>query len=627
MTIPTKDKINIAKTIAWIASGFSIIICVMLIANYLQFKSVDPLESDALNTLVERLHDTPRDEALKEDIRALDLLIRKAYFTSQWQIRIGAYLLVFGIIIFILAIRYQNSLKSKLDELEGIEKNPFLDKQLARKWVVYVGAGLVVLALLSGFLSYNALDTYEPELIADSAVTPETTQPDQEVVVNEPGTESAEAQTAPIVENEVREQQESTTTETSQSETKTEQEQKTQPVEKPLSGTASKIVSQEELNKNYPFFRGALTNGIAFQTNIPETWDGANGENILWKIKPPKHGYNSPIIWGDKLFITGADEEARQVYCYNKNTGDLIWQVNADNIPGSPATMPQTTDDTGLAAPSVATNGQAVFAIFGSGDLISLDMDGKRLWAKNLGVPDNHYGHSSSLIIYKDKLIVQYDTNKGGKVFAFNTSTGEKAWEKVRTGVRISWASPVLIDSGEGAQLILSAEPLVISYNPDTGEKLWEVDCMMGEVGPSVGYADGIAYAANEYATLAAIDVKTGETIWEESEYLPEVSSPLAADGLLIIATSYGVIACYDAKDGTKYWEQECDDGFYGSPMLADGKVYIIDMSGKTHIFKLAKEYQLVAEPELGEKAACTPAFSDGKIYLRGFENLYCIGK
>ncbi len=639
MNISTNDKISIARGIAWIAAIFSIIICVMLIANYIQYKSVDPLESEALNTLVERLHVNPQDEALKEDIRALDLLIRKAYFTSQWQIKTGAYLLIFAILVFVLAVRYMNSLKSKLDELEGIEKNPFLDKQLARKWVVYVGAGLILLALTSGYFSYNALDSYEPKVMAntetvDQPIIEEATLVSTEVVQEDPIVSEEEIQEAEKTTTVEKTTSDDISEETKESPTNAEEQTKVVAETKLEKKEANQyktdisiIANQDELNENYPFFRGPQTNGIVHQTNIPTNWDGASGENILWKVKVPKHGYNSPIIWEDKLFLSGADNTVRQVYCFNKNTGEILWQVDATGIPGSPANAPETTEDTGLAASTMATNGENVFAIFGTGDLVSLDMNGEKIWAKNLGVPDNHYGHSSSLIIYKDKLVVQYDTNKGGKVMAFNAVTGEKIWETVRTGVRISWASPVLARTDDRDELILTAEPLVVSYNPDTGEKLWEVDCMMGEVGPSVGYADGIVYAANEYATLAAIDTKTGEIVWEDSDYLPEVASPLAAEGLLIIATSYGVIACFDAKDGTKYWEQEYADGFYGSPILAEGNIFITDMSGKTHIFKLAKEYQLIADPELGEESTCTPAFSDGRIYLRGFEHLYCIGE
>lgn len=612
-----KDKMNVAKGIAWFAVLFSLIVSVMLIANYLQLKTVDPLESPALQTLVERLHENPQDEALKEDIRALDLLIRKAYFTSQWQIRTGSYLLLFGVVVFVLAVRYLKSLRNELDELESIEKDAFLDKQLARKWLIYTGAGLFILAMMSGVFSNNILDDYEPKSLAESQLSS-----DVEVIEVQPVEES---QVEPIAETESQAAEELVQPETAIEEPEVVAEAVPEQQAAPAA-TKATLPTREQMRANYPFFRGPAGDGIAYQTKVPEKFDAASGDNVLWKVKVPKHGYNSPIVWGDQLFVTGADNEARVVYCYNKNTGDLLWEAKADQIAGSPAKMPKVTEDTGLAAPTMATNGVAVFALFGTGDVIALDFSGKRLWAKNLGVPDNHYGHSSSLIIYKDKLLIQYDTNRGAKVLALSTNDGSNQWETVRD-VRISWASPVLADVDGKTQLILTGEPLVAGYDPENGKELWTVDCMMGEVGPSVGYADGVVYAANEYATLAAIKVgSAAEVIWEESEYLPEVASPLAKDGLLMIATSYGVLACYDAKDGSKYWEQEYGDGIYASPIYADGKVYVMDMGGNLHVIKLAEEFELVAESELGEKSVCSPVFADGKMYLRGFDHLYCIG-
>lgn len=624
-----KDKMNLAKGIAWIAALFSLVVSVMLITNYLQLKSVDPLESPALQTLVEQLHDNPNDEVLKENIRALDLLVRKAYFSSQWQIRTGAYLLIFSVLVFVLAVRYQKSLRSGLEELESIEKDAFLDKQLARKWLVYSGLGLFVVALLSGFLSSDLLDSYEPvDTLADnqaaSSVEVIDVQPvasvdqlevetttEEEITETEP--ELTDGQAANIS------QQDNSNAEV---ETKAPSEEKA--VQAPVKVA---IPTKEQLRQNYPFFRGPDGDGITYKTNVPEKFDAASGENVLWKVQVPKHGYNSPIVWGEKLFVSGADAEAREIYCYDTKTGNLLWQAKADQIPGSPTKMPNVTEDTGLAAPTMATNGNAVFAIFGTGDLVALDMEGKRLWSKNLGVPDNHYGHSSSLIIYKDKLIIQYDTNRGSKVMALSTTNGSSQWETVRN-VNISWASPVLVEVDGKDQLILNAEPLVAGYDPETGKELWTVECMMGEVGPSVGYDDGMVYAANEYATLAAIKVGSqAEIVWEDSEYLPEVASPLAADGYLIIATSYGVVACYDAKEGTKYWEQEYGDGIYASPVYADGKVYVMDMGGNLHVISLGKEFRLVAESSLGEKSVCSPVFAQGKMFLRGFDHLYCIGK
>jgi len=627
MNLTIKDKFSVARGVAWIAAIFSLVISLMLIANYIQLKSVDPLESPAMQTLVERLHQNPNDEVLKKDIRALDLMIRKAYFTSQWQIRTGSWMLVLGVLVFILAIRYQNSLRPSLEELDSNKKNPFLDKLQARKWLVLSGTGLFALALLSGYFSGDLLNDYEPSGQATqnqgtSGVKVIDVKPIQQTVVD--STQNQESQVVTQIEKEANPVAEK------EPKTSSAPEKNVEKVEKPAAKTASvalSLPSQEQIRKNYPFFRGPDGTGITYKTNVPEKFDGASGQNVLWKVKIPKKGFNSPIIWGDKLFVSGADAEARVVYCYDKNTGKLLWEAKADQIPGSPAKMPGVTEDTGLAAPTMATNGNAAYALFATGDLLAVDMNGKRIWAKNLGVPDNHYGHSSSLIIYKDKLIIQYDTNRGAKVMAFSTADGSMKWETKRD-VHISWASPVLATVENKEQLVLMAEPLVAGYDPETGKELWNVNCMMGEVGPSIGYANGIVYAANEYATMAAIKLGAQpEIIWQEDEYLPEVASPLAADGLLVIGTSYGVVACYDAANSTKYWEHEYGDGIYASPVYADGKVYIMDMGGHLHVLKMAKEFTVIADSDLGEKAVCSPVFADGKMYLRGFENLYCIGK
>ena len=348
-----------------------------------------------------------------------------------------------------------------------------------------------------------------------------------------------------------------------------------QPVAEPATTeTVSSGFTLADLQKNHNSFRGPLAQGISYHKNIPTQWDGVAGTNILWKSPVPKSGYNSPVVWGDKIFIAGANNQSREVYCYNRADGKLLWTGKADNIPGSPATPPKVTEDTGLSASTLTTDGKRVFAIFATGDVIAFDMTGKRVWAKNLGVPDNHYGHSSSLITWANKLFVQYDTNRGGKVFAFDVATGETVWETVRKA-KISWASPVLAQVNGKYQLVLTADPIVAGYDVETGKELWALDCMMGEVGPSVAFSDGIVVAANEYARMVAIDSKNGAKIWENDEYLPEASSPVASNGLLVIATSYGVLVCYDLKTGEQYWEHDVGKTLYSSPMIADGKIYI----------------------------------------------------
>lgn len=622
MKMTLDDKKKLARGLAWAAAIFSLVVSIMLIVNYVQLKSVDPLESPALKALVEQLHQNPNDEVLKENIRALDFLIRKAYFTSQWQIRTGSWMLILGVLVLVIVLRWQKALRNELDELESIKKNPYLDRKQARKGIIYTGLGIFALAILSGILSSNLLDEYDSAKMAPN--TPE--QPGVEVIMAQP-VPAIETPVADSIQAEEQEE-EAIVAEVDQDVKKAAVTIKEKPVEapKPAPKAVPAWPSKEELRKQVPFFRGPDGDGISYQKGFVKAFDGSTGENVLWKVKIPKRGYNSPVIWNDKLFMTGADDSVRVVYCYNKNNGKLLWEAKADQIAGSPASMPGVTEDTGLAAPTMATNGRAVFAIFATGDVIALDMDGKRLWAKNLGVPDNHYGHSSSLITYRDKLLIQYDTNRGGKLIALSAADGTPKWETTRD-VKISWASPVLVNTGQRDELILTGEPLVAGYNPETGEELWSVNCMMGEVGSSVGYANGVVYAANEYATMAAIKLGASpEIIWEQQEYLPEASSPLVADGLLIIATSYGVLACYDALTGEKYWEYEAASGFYSSPVYAEGNAYVIDLNGNLYILKMAKEFTLVSESKLGEKAFGTPAFSGGRLYLRGLDNLYCIG-
>lgn len=614
LNLSDNDKIKLASRVGWFAAFFSLVMTFLLITNFVQSKLNDPINNKTIPALVKRLSQNPSDENLKQEIRAFDLIARKAYFTTQWQIRTGSYLLMLGVLITILSVRTITSLKSGLQEMDRINNPKGLDELLARKWVIYAGSGLFVVAILSGVLSSNLLKDFK-------------------VDENENNTEvKSVAVSAPPVQNQVN-----------VSDTTAKLDGSKGSVNKVgIDSTVNKVVTEQgkpaqtatptpfpttgELKANYPFFRGPEGIGVAYQKNVPSDWNGASGKNVIWKVKIPKAGFSSPIIWGNQLFVTGADAQARMVYCYDKNNGKLLWEAAADKIAGSPAGVPKVTTDTGLAAPTMATDGRAVFAIFATGDVIAFDMAGNRLWARNLGLPDNHYGHSSSLIIYKDKLLIQYDTNKTGKLIAVSTKSGETVWETLRKS-KIAWSSPALVNTGKNSELILSSNPNVSGYNPETGKEIWSVDCLSGEVGPSIGYSDGMVFAANEYAKLVGIKLGANpEIAWESDEFLPEVSSPLAVKGLLYIATSYGVFACFDAKTGKKNWSQEYGDSFYASPIFADGKVYITDMSGKTHIVKATPDYQLIGTPELGEKSVCSPVFAEGRIYLRGINQLYCIG-
>lgn len=617
------DKITLSQNIIIIAGIFCAVVAMLLLLNFWQVSKNDPIESKALQALVERLKQEPNNEELKVEIRNFDLLARKAYFNSQWQVKTGAYLLLFGAIILAFALRVYYSAKAKIEQPDTVHENEIASRILAQKGIVIVGAVIFILAVGASFATVNHLNYYDA---STQLAEEETSTENENIEVIEVGEapQSTNVETEAVAKEHV--QAEATETATEDPQKPVVAEEKTAEKTDVPATTKSTGLTLAEIQKNHNSFRGPLGQGISYNKNIPEKWDGASGENILWKVPIPKKGFNSPIVWAEKIFIAGADAASLEVYCYNKADGKLLWTGVADNIQGSPAKMPKVTEDTGLSAPTLTTDGKRVFAIFADGDVIAFDMSGNRVWARNLGIPDNHYGHSSSLITWAGKLFVQYDTNKGGKLLALDASSGETVWETVRAS-KISWASPVLAEVAGKYQIVLTADPIVAGYDVESGNELWAIECMMGEVGPSVAFSEGIVYAANEYARMVAIDVKTKNIIWENDEYLPEAASPVAYKGLLFLATSYGVFVCYDAKTGEQYWEHDVGSTLYSSPMVADGKVFMMDNSGVMRVYEFAKEMKLISENELGENSGPTPAFADGRIFIRGENNLFCIGK
>jgi outer membrane protein assembly factor BamB len=557
----TKIWYHISKRIALVAAVFAAILSILLIANYIQTKAVDPLNSKAISQLMEQLQENPDDTALKEQIRALDLLARKAYFTHQWQLRTGSYLLFAFVLVLLLALKYMSSLESKLPDLsESSSPDETRESRLlSRRYLIFGGVGLFILAFVFGILSQSELKNIG--------------------IFRAKG--SAEASGFPGI---------------------------------------------DEIRENWPGFRGPEGNAVAYNTDVPTEWDGRSGKNILWKVPIPHPGYNSPILWGKKIFLTGADRKTQVVYCIDAGSGKILWQAEMNDIPGSPGGRPDVTEDTGYAAPTMTTDGQRVYAIFATGDLACFDFDGNRIWAKNIGKPDNHYGHSSSLITYQDLLLIQFDQNTGGYLIALRSSTGDLVYDKFRD-VEISWASPIVVNTGSRTEIILNSNPFVISYDPRTGQELWRVKCMQGEIAPSPAYADGMVYVVNDYARLAAIKLQdTPVVAWEYIDDLSEVSSPLATKNLVIMAASYGSVTCFDSKTGERYWIHDFDEGFYSSPILVGESVYLIDMLGSMYVFKADKEFQLISRSELGENAVTIPAFKQDRIYIRGAKHLFCIG-
>jgi outer membrane protein assembly factor BamB len=253
-------------------------------------------------------------------------------------------------------------------------------------------------------------------------------------------------------------------------------------------------------------------------------------------------------------------------------------------------------------------------------------MNGKRLWAKNLGVPENHYGYASSLLSFGNTVIIQYDNSNSPKLLALDMATGALRWSKARTD-KITWSSPSIAYIEGKAQLLLMGNPNITSYNPNNGEQNWAVKFLSGEVASSPCSSTGLVFGASEYSSLIAVNAATGEKLWEANDYLPEVSSPVATGDNVYVATGYGVIACYDAKSGELKKYHETNTEFYSSPVIAEGKIYLFSNSGKAFIYSANSELTPVGSFETGQRTFATPAFTDGRMIVRTEESLYCVRK
>lgn len=596
-------KRAILRNIAAVSAIFIVTFSIMLITNYFQVRGVTPLQTEVIETL-KGINDQNADNPdLQEQIRQLDLLARRAYFVRMDYLMGGVYILLGMLAVFIVCVRLYFAREKNIPDKKIDPVDEWAIRTKAREYVVGIAVGITSVALIFVLLSTSFL---KPSGQAEGEQQTET---------------SADASQSAT--------EDESTAETTAAETATEEPvaAETPPVAVAETDTAAQAPPAAAISAvTHNAFRGNNSNGISSAKGIPVEWNLSDGTNIAWKQPIPRKGYNSPVINGNKVFFSGADEQARELYCYDLTTGERLWTLAAANIPGSPSQMPQTTEDTGLAASSVATNGNQVCAIFATGDIICADMNGRKLWAKNLGVPDNHYGYASSLLIFGNSVIVQYDNRNTPRVMSLDLATGAERWSKARAE-KVIWSSPVIARINDTPQLILMGTPAITAYNPDNGEQIWRTECMTGEVGASACSANGIVFGANEYASLVAINGADGSILWEASDYLPEASSPVATKDNIYLATSYGVVVAYNAQTGELRKEHELNTAFYSSPIIAEGKVFLFSNDGKMHIFAADNEFTLLNSFDTGERTFATPAFTDGKIVVRTENSLYCVAR
>jgi outer membrane protein assembly factor BamB len=436
-----------------------------------------------------------------------------------------------------------------------------------------------------------------------------------------------------------------------------------EPVRLPAAGSAA---------GSWPSFRGAEASGIASGQKIPDRWDLKTGENILWQTMVPGLAHSSPVVWGNRVFVTTAvsskpgatfrpglygDGDASEdrsthrwtILSLDKRTGKIEWERVA--YEGEPLDKRHIKSTYASATP--ATDGRIVVASFGSQGLHAYDVNGRFLWKVDLGrmnmgaydIPTFEWGPASSPIIWNGMVLVQCDTQADSFLLALDSDTGNVVWKTERDELP-SWGTPTVAMTPAGPVLVTNASNFIRGYDPRTGKELWKLGGSSRIAAPTPIYSDGLFVVASGRGperpifvvrsdargdlTLAGERTSSEAIVWSRTGRGPYMPTPLIYDGVLYVLANNGVFDAYDLKSGQEIYRQRLPhlgSGFSASPVAADGKIYLANEDGEILVVASGREFKHLATNTMGELLMATPAFSEGVMYIRSSASLVAIGR
>ena len=577
---------RLSYTLAGVACAFSLIVSILMVANLLTVRTASPLNLPELTKLQASLKANPADVAVKDKIRDLDAIARGFYFGGMSSLHTGTLLLLGGIVVTLINLKVLTHLRRR--QPDPREFPPLPDPTVSSTTARWVTGGTAIV-LVVGSLTYGLRLSG-------------TLRPTEKLDFPHGG---AKLLAEP------------------------------QPIRALETGINGLGLFESEAATNWPCFRGRSGSGVASTTSLPVAWDGSSGRGILWKAPIPLPGMSSPVVWGNKVFLTGASAEKREVYCYDIATGTLLRHMGVASTSTVAKVSPEVNQDTGYAASTPVTDGIFVYSIFANGDVAAIDHCSLTRWTTDLGIPINRYGYASSLAIYKNLVLVQFDnqSDKGGvsQLIALDTKTGKRVWATPRP-VADAWPSPVLIQTEKGPQLITAANEWIIAYNPETGAELWKVKVSGSDSSSSPIFAGGLVMVSVASDKIYAIrpdgqgDVTTTHVEWKSDSGISDVASPVSNGELAFSVTTSGALTCLEVASGKVVWEQSVEGEFYASPGLSGSRLYLVARSGQVFILKAGRQYEEIGKANLGEPSDGSPVFISGKILIRGSKNLFCIG-
>jgi hypothetical protein len=425
--------------------------------------------------------------------------------------------------------------------------------------------------------------------------------------------------------------------------------------------------------RNWPSFRGERANGNGDGQGAVAEWDVASGKNIRWKTPIPGIANSSPIVWGDRVFVTTAvskagdttfrtglygdvkpvddlSEHEWKIYCLEKKTGKILWARTA--FTGAPKVKRHTKSSQASSTP--ATDGRRVVASFGSvGLLVAWDVGGKELWRADLGVldsgwffdPSYQWGHSSSPVIYKSSVILQADRHKQSYVAAWDLATGKQLWKTTRDDEISTWGTPAVVRTADGREELVTNGTRIRGYDPATGKLLWTLgpNSEITVATPVAGH--GLVYVTGGYPPVRPVyAIRPGVTgdislpqgresseaiAWSNTREGTYIPTPVVYGDYLYTCNNTGIVTAYDAKTGQRAFRGRIGEGgaFAASPIAADGKLYFASEDGDVHVVAAGPGLTPIVKNAMKEVIVATPAISDGLIIVKTMKHVYGIGR
>ena len=425
-------------------------------------------------------------------------------------------------------------------------------------------------------------------------------------------------------------------------------------------------------NGSWPSFRGQQASGIAERQNLPDRWDGKTGENILWRTPIPGLAHSSPVVWGDRIFVTSAsssdpnatfrpglygDGDASKdrsphrwmIYALDKRTGKVLWErVAHKGVPVDKRHIKST-----YANSTPATDGRIVVSWFGSQGVYAYDVGGRFLWKVELGrldlgaydIPTYEWGPASSPIIWNKLVMLQCDTQNDSFILALDADTGKTVWKTERDEIP-SWGTPTVAMTSVGPILVANASNYIRGYDPRTGKELWRLGGSSKITAPTPVFSDDmfavvsgrgperpifvVKAGARGDLTLPEGKSNSDAIAWSRTGRGSYMPTPLIYNGILYVLANNGLFDAYNLRTGEEVYRQRLPvvgSGFSASPVASDGKLYLSNEDGEMLVIAAGQKFAHIATNSMGEMLMATPALSDGVMYVRSSASLFAVGR